>query len=142
METMNTQESMHRFGLPPSKESLSFIRAILQAEADKEAQGKGHEREDDLALLCCVQLFTIAQPDDILRIWRAKSAGFDLHCAIDVQLLCGAGLEKTKSYLRQSADPVARDALSYIEECEITGDFNEFSPSQLADEYHEYFRIA
>jgi hypothetical protein len=44
--------------------------------------------------LCCVQLFNAGDLDDVLRVWAAKRASFDVGCSIDVQLLCGgcAGL--------------------------------------------------
>jgi hypothetical protein len=138
---MTYDESLSRYGLPPMDASLPAIRTLLQEEADKEACGKGGERESDLALLCCVQLFSKGLPDDALRIWNAKSAGFDLGCTIDVQLLCGAGLQQTKDYLRMSGDPSSRNALSFIEECEVAGDFEDFAPATYIAQHYSYFGV-
>jgi hypothetical protein len=91
---LNVEESLQRFGLVPPDEALLEIRALLAREAEAERLGKG--REEDLALLCCVQLFARGLLEDVLRIWNAKSAGMDLRAYLDVQLLCGAGLETTK----------------------------------------------
>lgn len=130
---MNTDESLRLYGLPPSDDALPAIRQLLQAEAELEKAERGEERTQDLALLCCVQLFSKARNEDIMRIWRAKTSGFDMHCSIDVQLLCGSGLEETKAYLWQSAEPDAAEALAYIEECQRAGDFDDFTPeSDLA----------
>src|SRR5215471_14490044 len=94
---MDLRESIRRFGLVPRDEALPEIRSALAAEVDAERHGR--DGEVDFALLCCVQLFSRGHLEDVLRIWDVKSAGMDLGCALDVQLLCGAGLEETKHFL-------------------------------------------
>lgn len=81
---------------------------------------------------CCILLFKRGNLDDALLIWGAKESCFDAHCSIDVQFLCGQGLEETKQHLRGLESPEAKEALEYIIECEATGDFEEFSPDKWA----------
>lgn len=135
---LTSDESLQRYGLVPADESLPAIRAILAREV--ELEWSGGEREDDLALLCCVQLFSRGLLDDVLRIWSAKSASMDLGCSIDVQLLCGAGLLATKHFLASHHDAAAEDALRYLQSCEAAGDFLDFSPQDHLERYRRYFR--
>jgi len=60
----------------------------VEAGKERRAQGDG---DTELMKLCCVQLFNAGAVGDALAIWRAKTASWDAHCSIDVQLLCGAG---------------------------------------------------
>ena len=137
---MTLEESLQRFGLTPNDESLPEIRALLAAEA--EAGRRGQPREEDLALLCCVQLFSRGMTEDVLRIWDAKQSCFDLGCYLGVQLLCGAGLAETKRYLSDQAGAVAAKAREYIEACESVGDFAGFSPKSHLDQYRRYFGVS
>lgn len=75
---MDTKDCLQQFGLVPRDEDLPMIREMLAQEADLERKGQGGEREEDLALLCSVQLFSRGHLEDVLRIWDAKSSGFDL----------------------------------------------------------------
>lgn len=134
---MNVEESIRSFGLVPSDESLPQIRALLALEA--EAERAGREREEDVALLCCVQLFSRGLLEDVLRIWDAKRSGMDLGCYLDVQFLCGAGLAETKRFLAAEPGAAASAALEYLEECESAGDFDEFSPASHLERYRAYF---
>ena len=134
---MTADESLARFGLVPSEEDLPKVREILAREAEAERTGSG--REDDLAHLCCVQLFSHGKPEDILRIWDAKESGFDMASVVDVQFLCGGGLDATKRFLASMPDERAAAALSYIAECEEAGDFDEFSPETYLQGQREYF---
>jgi len=136
---MTADESLSRFGLPPAAEHLGDIRALLADQAAKERAGD--DREDDLAYLCCAQLFSHGLLEDVLVIWDAKNSGFDLHCSLDVQFLCGAGLRETKAYLLGHADEKAADALEYIEDCEDCGDFADFTPARHLARYRAYFQI-
>ncbi len=135
---MTTEESIARYGLRPVEKHLADIRAILADDVQAELDGRG--REDDLALLCCVQLFSAALPDDSLVIWAAKSASFDLDCYLGIQLLCGAGLEATKRYLAGHPGPEAKDALNSILESEKWDDFENFAPDEYMAYHERYFR--
>ena len=134
---MNVSDSLARFGLVPADEALPEIRLLLEGEA--EAERDGQPREEDLALLCCVQLFSRGLAEDILRIWAAKRSGFDLGCYLDVQFLCGAGLARTKASLQSRPEPQAAEALAYIKSCENSGDFDEFTPEGHLAHYRTYF---
>ena len=136
---MDADESLRRFGLVPSDDALPEIRALLAREAADEREGRA--REEDLALLCCVQLFSRGLLEDVLRIWDAKRSGMDLGAALDIQFLCGPGLEATKNYLASQQGEAAADALKYLAECEQAGDFEEFSPAEHLADYRHYFDV-
>jgi hypothetical protein len=133
------EESLRRYGLVPSDEVLPIIRDLLAREVELERSGG--DREEDLAFLCCVQLFSRGLLDDALRIWTAKSASMDLGCSIDVQLLCGAGLPATKHFLASHREAAAAAALRYLDGCEAAGDFRGFSPQNHLEYYRRYFGI-
>lgn len=134
---MNAHESLREFGLVPADSALPRIRALLAREA--EAERAGEAREDDLALLCCVQLFSRGILEDVLRIWDAKRSGMDLGCYLDIQFLCGAGLDLTKQFLASRRGDDAAEALSRLLECEAAGDFAGFSPEAHLQQYRRYF---
>ena len=136
---MDCQDSLREFGLVPRDEDLPRIRELLAHEAECERTHK--DRGDDLALICCVQLFSRGQEQDILRIWDAKSSGFDLFSYLDVQLLCGCGLQATEDFLRRQPGKAAKDALAWLETCKAAGDFEEFSPASHLDYYRAYFGV-
>ena len=60
---------------------------------------------------------------------------------VDVQFLCGAGLDATKRFLASLRDERAAAALSYIADCEKAGDFDGFSPEAHLQRYREYFGV-
>lgn len=136
---MTIDESLQQFGLIPTDAALPQIRALLAREAEVERHG--WEREEDLALLCCVQLFSRGILEDVLRIWDAKSARMDLGCYLDVQFLCGAGLGATKQFLASQPGENAAKALDCIRECEGAGDFESFSVEAHLDHYRRYFGV-
>jgi hypothetical protein len=73
------------------------MRSVFEAELVKEAAEEGgHE------LIKCLsaQLVWIGNAENSLLIWQAKSDDFDLMCGLDVQFLCGVGVEVTKDHLR------------------------------------------
>jgi hypothetical protein len=136
---MDVDHSLQEFGLVPTDDALPRVRELLASEA--EAERSHRARVDDLALLCCVQLFSRGYLEDVLRIWDAKQSGFDLSCSLDVQLLCGAGLAETKGFLASQEDLRAASALNYITECESAGDFEGFSPASRLAIYRTYFGV-
>jgi hypothetical protein len=131
-------ELRRRHGLVPASDSLPEIRDVLRAETAKEkaSQGAG---DVEMMKLCCVQLFNAAATEDVLLIWSAKVASMDSDGAIDIQLLCGAGLEKTKKFLAGLSAFEARDALSRLGESEQSGDFEGFSVEDWRDFYTDYY---
>jgi hypothetical protein len=134
---MTEDESLQRYGLQPAAGDLDQVRRILQEQAALERRRQG-DGDTALMKLCCVQLFNAGLPDDTPAIWHAKESSWDAHCSIDVQLLCGAGLEQTKRYL--TAGLGATDALDYLLECEAAGDFMDFSPDKQSRIYSAYYQ--
>ncbi len=135
---MNEQEALTRFGLNPSNAELPEIRQLLRGETRKERESQGYG-DTELMKLLCVQLFNGGQLDDVLLIWNAKSASMDAAMSIDVQLLCGPGLQETKTYLENQPNDEAADALERIAVCEAAGDFEENFPAERAKEYAAYY---
>ncbi len=95
---MDIEESLQRFGVVPEKAALPQIRALLVHETELERAGL--PRSDDLALLCCVQLFSQGEVEDCLLIWEAKRSSFDLYSYLDVELMCG----RARGYKELSGD--------------------------------------
>jgi hypothetical protein len=84
--------------------------------------------------LCAYLLYRLGYVEDSLSIWKAKSTNFDTECGVDIQLLVGAGVERTIAYLKEQNSQEAKDAGSYIEECVESGDFKNLAGWQ------EFFR--
>jgi len=105
------------------------------------ARERRHQGDGDTELmkLCCVQLFNGGFLTDALLIWHAKESSWDAHCSIDVQLLCGAGLEETAAYLTADGTPPAAVALEYLRQCEASGDFVGFSIEDQSRWYSRYY---
>lgn len=135
---MDEDTSLRRYGLRPSADELNEVREILRAEVLLECRQQG-DGDRELMKLCCVQLFNAGGLDDVMRIWEAKESSWDAYCAIDVQLMCGHGLEQTKAYLAANASGSAAAALAYLLECEKAGDFHNFSVQQWSIGYSEYY---
>ncbi|HET6353169.1 hypothetical protein [Streptomyces sp.] len=135
---MDEDESLHRYGLRPTGVNLDEVRGLLTTETllERRAQGDG---DTELMKLCCVQLFNAAVLEDVLLIWQAKSASMDADCSIDIQLLCGSGLARTKTYLSSRRLPEAEAALQRLLRCEAAGDFEDFSAAGHSAWYAAYY---
>jgi hypothetical protein len=136
---VNEDESLRRYGLRPAGADLDQVRQLLDTQAALERRSQG-DGDTGLMKLCCVQLFDAGSLDDVLRIWAAKRASFDAGCSIDVQLLCGAGLEETKAYLAADGSDGAAAALDCLLCCEQAGDFTDFSVENRSRWYREYYQ--
>src|SRR4051812_21157948 len=131
------EAALIRFGLPAKPADRSAIIAALQEQICLEADEAG---DQFLMRLLCAQLFSLGEVEDSLLVWEAKSCNFDTHCAIDVQFLCGAGLERTREFLRADGSDAARDALAYIAKCE--SDFADFSVERVLRQAREFYQAA
>ena len=60
---------------------------------------------------------------------------------IDVQFLCGAGLEQTREFLRGVGTDDAMEALAYIAKCVTTGDFANFTVERELEAVRDNYRI-
>ncbi|MFM9596387.1 hypothetical protein ACKI1J_16905 [Streptomyces scabiei] len=137
---MDEDESLRRYGLHPVGAHLDEVRDLLavQTRLEKRAQGDG---DTELMKLCCVQLYNAGLLEDVLLIWKAKSASMDAACSIDIQLLCGSGLATTKTYLSSVRLPEAEAALRRLLLCESAGDFEDFSVEGHSDFYATYYAL-
>jgi hypothetical protein len=135
---MDEDECLHRYGLHPVGVGLDEVRGLLGAHIRLERQAQGHG-DTELMKLCCVQLFNSGSLDDVLLIWKAKSASMDADCSIDIQLLCGRGLAGTKAYLLSQRQPEAEAALQRLLDCEEGGDFEDFSVEGHSAQYAAYY---
>lgn len=125
---------LHTYGLEPKVENTDEIRKLLLEELEI------HNLEDHEYLkTLCIQLFAIGMVSDTLLIWNAKEKDFDTHCYIDIQLLCGAGVEPTLKYLKEKSSSEAIKELNYIIECE--DDFVNFNKKEILDAYKKYYGI-
>ena len=131
--------ALARFGLPARPEDRDAIITALNEQMALEADEVG---DQFLMRLLCAQLFSLGRVEDSLRVWRAKSCNFDTHCGIDVQFVCGAGLEPTKAYLRAVGGDDASDALDYLAKCEAGGDFDGFSPELVVQQARAFYKHA
>ena len=114
------------------------VRRILKEQSDLERVGQGRG-DTELMLLCCVKLFALGQPEDILRIWDAKESSGDADFAIDIQLMCGRGLEVTLRFLENTASETAKKALVRIQEYIDGGFFIGFTPDEYMSHWVSYF---
>jgi hypothetical protein len=135
---MTDDDAIRQFGLPSSGEHREAILSALEAELQLESNEEG---DHDLIKCLVAQLLSIGNVEDSLIIWRAKSTNFDLGCGLDVQFLCGAGIEETRRYLAQTETDESRDALKYLDECVESGDFDSWTPAKWVDYYRYYFKL-
>jgi hypothetical protein len=135
---MDEDECLDRYGLHPAGVGLDEVRGLLgeQIRMERQAQGRG---DTELMKLCCVQLFNAGSLDDVLLIWEAKSASMDAACSIDIQLMCGGGLARTKAHLLSQPLPEAEAALQRLLDCEKAGDFEDFSVEGQSAQYAAYY---
>ena len=129
---MDENDIIERFGLVPRAEGLPENRALVHSLTMK-------ENRDGNAL--CVLLFAAGDPRDSLLIFKAKMSSFDAACYIDVQLVCGAGIEYTKDFLLNSQDHDARKLLEDLAACISAGDFAGFTPASHLESYREYYGL-
>ena len=133
---MDERQLLQRFGMCPVESDLAEIRSILLELTRRERAGGDVAPE---MRVCCVQLFHAGHVEDALAIWQAKQASMDAGAGIDIQLLCGAGLEETKRYLASVQSEAAPEALAYLTECETAGDFLAWSPADFKTFWRSYY---
>jgi hypothetical protein len=135
---MTHDDAIQMFGLPAARADRDRIHRLLWQVIRRE-----HPAENRVELLrvLCVQLFSLGMVEDSLLIWEAKQSDFDAGCGIDVQFLCGGGLEATKNFLTESRTMIANEALRYLTDCELAGDFRGFSPSLVVTQYRRYYHL-
>ena len=134
----SVDDALRRFGLPAKATDRSRIIADLQEQIRLEVDEEG---DQSLMRVLCAQLFSLGVVEDSLVIWNAKSSNFDTCLGIDVQFLCGAGLEETKQFLETAATDASLRALKYITECETSGDFDRYPLKRVLDETKAFYGV-
>lgn len=132
---MTEAEALAQFGLPADIADRDAIRAAFVAELTRP------DMDHELILCLAVQLFSIGEVADSLLIWQAKRRNMDLGWSIDVHLLCGAGVEATRTYLSSSAEEAAQQAFEHLEACIAEGDFAEWSVGGWVASYQSYYGL-
>lgn len=136
---LNGDQFLDIYGIVPASHQLDEVRRLLQEQIRLEQEAQGNS-DFEVLRMCAVALFNAAIPSDTPLIWKAKQSSMDASVGLEVQLLCGAGLQATKSYLKDTcAEPCAGDILEYLEHCEQNGDFDGFDVVSFRQELEAYY---
>lgn len=84
-------------------------------------------------------MFAIGEVEDSLLIWEAKTTSMDADCSVDIQLLCGAGLGPTRSYLQEDGSKIAEAVISRLDACLLSGDFEGFDVQETLEWYVDFY---
>ena len=133
---MDENELLVRFGLVPIEADLAEVRRLIEALIADDRR----DSNEPLKILC-IQLFSAGNPADALLIYKAKSSSFDAGCYIDIQLVCGAGLEATKAFLRGSSEAKAKELLALLQNISSAGDFDDFTPEKQLNFYRHHYGL-
>lgn len=104
-----------------SLEDRAFIRFLLEQEIIY------HQRLwafSPSIHLCGFLLFLLAEVEDVQLLWKAKTTSFDTWCGFDVQLLVGAGVPITLTYLQRAHESWSQKAEKLIKQCLKGNNFN------------------
>ena len=134
---MDENDLLARFGLVPVAADLPEIRRLIQSLTTDDKR----DSNEPLKILC-IQLFSAGIPSDALLIYKAKMSSFDAGCYIDIQLVCGVGLEATKAFLRKSSEPEAKELLAVLQDGNSVRDFDGFTPEGHLDFYRRYYGLS
>ncbi len=133
---MTEYDVLEQFGLVPKPDELPTIRRLLAEETE---QTRKHNGNVPLLRLFCIQLFAHGKVDDIFLIWRAKRSNFDAGCGIEVELLCGAGMDATKGYLSKQESQEAVEILKYLNEHQANSEV--WSPQAHLKFWQNYYKL-
>ncbi|RAW19373.1 hypothetical protein DC345_00930 [Paenibacillus taichungensis] len=132
---MNEEEILELYGLDPDTKHREHIKELLHQEIENQ-----ETVDHDYLKTLCIMLFCIGNVEDTGLIWQAKCKNQDTGSYVDVQLLCGAGYEKTVTYLEQNLEDSAAEQLSYLRQCEPY-DFVDFSKEEWVSNYKQYYEL-
>ncbi|TDL67737.1 hypothetical protein E2R58_00510 [Paenibacillus amylolyticus] len=132
---MNEEELLELYGLDPDEVNWEAIRQLLHQEIENQ-----NLEDNEVLKLLCIMLFCIGNVEDTQLIWRAKRKNQDTGSYIDVQLLCGAGYERTLFYLENMDGGQAHEELLYLKQCEPY-DFVDFSKVEWVSDYEQYYGV-
>ncbi|MDD9266171.1 hypothetical protein ACFPES_03900 [Paenibacillus sp. GCM10023248] len=111
-----TESLLEKYGLEPTKEHRDILKELLGRESSNEKR-----KDNEYLKTLCILLYTYGIAEDTLQIWMAKNIDFDTGCYIDGELLIGAGLEETISYLKTLKTAEADKELDYLANLETNG---------------------
>ncbi|MBX7226627.1 MAG: hypothetical protein K1X55_11385 [Chitinophagales bacterium] len=100
--------------------ALEFLLILTNWRLDEQKGISGNS-----LMLACYILGKHNQIEDCIKVWKTKCLDFDTFNYIDVQLIPYCGFEKTIEYLKTQKSTEAQNALSYLIECNETGDFDD-----------------
>ena len=123
---------IEKYGLCPSLTHHAEIRQLLEIEIKEHDDSEGC---GEYLRVLCFMLFFIGKVEDSVLIWKAKMLNMDTGCMIDVGLLCGAGFEQTRTFIKDS--PVLCKMKSYMEKCYAAGD--EFDKGEIVRNFKAYY---
>lgn len=135
---MTIEQWLTQFRVRIDENNISTIRAALASATKAELSSQG-DGDTELMRLCALQLFGVGHTEDTTLIWRAKTSSMDADASIDIQLLCGAGLEATKEHLNGLGTQESNEILRRLESSEAAGDFAGFSVDAFFEENEEYY---
>jgi len=104
-------------------DASGLLRLLLDHESAYRRSDSDGEFFENL-YWCAFLLWRIGSVDDVIPLWRAKNIDFDTASGFDIQLLVGAGVDRTIEYLATKKDAEATAALERIVACRGAGDFD------------------
>jgi hypothetical protein len=108
----------------PEPSLAPLLRVLLQHEVeyrgalDSSVSGDCEADDEDAfeyIYWCAFLLAQLGDPEDVIRLWRAKHTNFDVGCGFDTEALLGAGIHETLAYLSRDSSPEAAEARAYLE---------------------------
>ncbi|MDJ0692410.1 MAG: hypothetical protein QNJ41_28465 [Xenococcaceae cyanobacterium MO_188.B32] len=132
-EIKNEQKRDGIYRLIPNNPRDEFHELLVQLFEEEIEFRNGlwrREREDDNDLFeniyqCAFLLHQLGRVEDVLLMWRAKNLNMDVGSRLDAQYLVGAGVLETIKFLESSTDPLASDALRYVNAWRVSADLDD-----------------
>lgn len=114
----DADQHLAAYGLRVAADQVPIVRDVLMRETRHEADtyaGKGSvPGNTQLMRICAVQLWHAGAVEDALVVHRARRTSMDATGAVDVELMLGAGVARTKEYLATLCTDEAREILDEI----------------------------
>lgn len=117
--------------------NIEFARALLAALSARyvTAYTQGGPATTEGLRLAGYLIGLHQDVSDSLLLWRTKQLTFDTACDFDIQLVVFLGINLTLAYLQSLPDFDAAQAVIYLQQCQVGGDFDNlaayFSPDNL-----------
>ncbi|WP_433261561.1 hypothetical protein ACQPWR_20375 [Micromonospora vinacea] len=129
----DAEEHLAAYGLRVSDDQVPIIRNILVRETRHEADtyaGLGTvPGNTQLMRICAIQLWHAGAVEDVLLVHRARGTSMDATGSVDVELMLGAGVARTKEYLAALDTEEAHgilDEIAWVEESYDAGHYAAF----------------